>query len=90
LPGKSRGEATLFDLKKLQDEGMPNIDIIRGSTMTAAELMGWSDREGELVAGKFADMVAVVGDPLQDIGLLQHVAFVMKGATVVRNDLARK
>ena len=52
--------------------------------------MGWSDRAGELAAGKFADIIAVAGDPLEDIGLLQHVAFVMKGATVVRNDLARK
>ena len=69
---------------------MPNIDIIRSSTMIAAEVMGWADRAGELAAGKFADIIAVAGDPLEDIGLLQHVAFVMKGATVVRNDLARK
>ena len=90
LSGKTRGEATLVELKKLQDEGMPGIDIIRSSTMNAAELMGWSDRVGELAAGKFADIIAVGGDPVQDIGLLQHVQFVMKGATVVRNDFARR
>ena len=90
LPGKTRGEATLVELKRLQDEGMPGIDIIRSSTMNAAELMGWGDRVGELAAGKFADIIAVEGDPVQDIGLLQHVQFVMKGATVVRNDFARR
>ncbi len=87
---KTRGEATLYELKKLQDEGMANIDIIRSSTMNAAELMGWSDRVGELAAGRFADMIAVAGDPLQDIGLLQHCQFVMKGATVVKNEFGTK
>ena len=89
ISGKTRGEETLFELKKLQDEGMPSIDIIRSSTLNAAELMGWSDRVGELTAGKFADMIAVAGDPIQDIALLQHVQFVMKGATVVRNEFAK-
>ena len=90
LAGKTRGEETLLEIKKLQDEGMPNVDIIRSSTVNAAELMGWSERVGELAEGRFADMIAVAGDPVQDIGLLQHVQFVMKGATVVRNDFAKK
>jgi len=89
MPGKTRGEASLFDLKKLQDEGMQNIDIIRSCTVDAADLMGWSDRVGEIAVGKFADFVAVPGDPVADIGLLQHVRFVMKGATVVRNDFRK-
>ena len=90
IPGKTRGEASLLDLKKLQDEGMPNIDIIRSSTVNAAELMGWSDRVGELAAGKFADIIAVAGDPVQDIALLQRVQFAMKGATIVKNDFVKK
>ena len=89
MPGKTRGEASLFDLKKLQDEGMQNIDIIRSCTIDAAELMGWSDRVGEIAVGKYADLIAVPGDPVADIGLLQHVQFVMKGATVVRNDFRK-
>jgi len=89
IPGKTRGEASLFNLKRLQEEGMNNLDIIRSSTINAAELMGWSDRVGELAVGKFADIIAVAGDPVQDIELLQHVQFVMKGATVVRNDFAK-
>ena len=87
--GKTRGEASLLEIGALQKEGMPNLEIIRSSTVNAAELMGWSDRVGELAAGKFADIIAVRGDPEQDIGLLQHVQFVMKGATVVRNDFAK-
>jgi imidazolonepropionase-like amidohydrolase len=85
LPGKTRGEETLLELKKLSDEGMPAIEVIRSSTLNAAELMGWSDRVGELAPGRYADIIAVEGDPLQDIGLLQHVQFVMKGGTVVRD-----
>jgi imidazolonepropionase-like amidohydrolase len=86
LPGKTRGELTLLELKKLHDEGMPESEIIRSSTINAAELMGWSDRVGELAAGKFADMIAVRGDPAHNIDLLQHVQFVMKGSTIVRNE----
>jgi imidazolonepropionase-like amidohydrolase len=87
-PGKTRGEASLLELVELQKNGMPNLEIIRSSTVNAAELMGWSDRVGEITAGKFADFIAVVGDPLQDVSLLQHVRFVMKGAVAVRNELA--
>jgi imidazolonepropionase-like amidohydrolase len=52
--------------------------------------MGWSDRVGEIAAGKFADIIAVAGDPLQDIASLQHPIFVVKGATVVKNQAAEK
>jgi imidazolonepropionase-like amidohydrolase len=55
-------------------------------TLSNAELMGWQDRVGSLAAKKFADLIAVAGDPLQDIGELQRVKFVMKGGSVVRND----
>ncbi|MEK6322662.1 MAG: hypothetical protein AABN33_13380 [Acidobacteriota bacterium] len=58
-------------------------------TFSRTVLIGWSDRVGELAAGKFADIIAVAGDPVQEIALLQHVQFVMKGATVVRNEFAK-
>jgi imidazolonepropionase-like amidohydrolase len=67
---------------------MANIEIIRSSTLIAADLMGWSDKVGELAPGKFADMIAVSGDPLQDITTLEHAKFVMKGAVIVRNEFA--
>ena len=88
-PGKTRGEASLLELEGLQKEGMPNLEIIRSSTTNAAELMGWTDRVGELAAGKMADLIAVEGDPLQDIAVLEHVRFVMKGSRVYRNDFAK-
>jgi len=89
-PGKGRGATTLYELENLQKEGMPNLEIIRSSTINAAELMGWSDGIGEIAAGKFADMIAVDGDPLQDITTIEHSRFVMKGASVVKNNLSAR
>ena len=66
---------------------MPPLDIIRGVTTDAAELLGWQDRLGAIEPGKFADLVAVAGDPVADIGELERVRFVMKDGPVVRNDL---
>lgn len=70
--------------------GMTPIDAIRTTTVNAADLLGWSDRVGSLEPGKYADIVAVDGDPLQDITTLQRVKFVMKGGTVYRNEYAEK
>jgi len=67
--------------------GMTPIQAIRTATTTAADLLGWSDRIGSIEPGKFADIVAVAGDPLADIGELEKVAFVMKDGKVYRNDL---
>ena len=63
---------------------------ITSATSLNAEIIGWSDRVGSLEKGKFADLIAVSGDPLRDITLLQHVGFVMKGGVVYRDELARK
>ena len=87
--GKTRGEAALVELSRLADEGMPALDIIRCSTINSAQLMGWSDRVGEVSPGRFADVIAVSGDPAHDIGLLQHIQFVMKGGAIIRNDFVR-
>jgi len=62
---------------------------IVAATSLNAEIIGWSDRVGSVEAGKFADLIAVPGDPLQDIALLERVGFVMKGGTVYRAELAR-
>jgi len=55
--------------------------------VNAAELMGWQEDVGAVEAGKYADMIAVEGDPLTDIAVLQQVKFVMKGGTVVKDIL---
>jgi imidazolonepropionase-like amidohydrolase len=70
--------------------GMTPLDAIRTTTVNAAALLGWSDRVGSLEPGKYADLVAVADDPLQDITTLQRVKFVMKGGTVYKNDYAPK
>jgi imidazolonepropionase-like amidohydrolase len=85
-PGRTRGRASLRVLEGLQAEGVPPAEILRAATLEGAELMGWADRIGTLEAGKLADVVAVDGDPLADVAVLQSVSFVMKGGVVVRRD----
>lgn len=85
-PGKTRGQATLLTLDAMQKYGMPPADILRDATFNAAELMGWSDRVGTLSAGKFADLIALDGDPLKDVNELSKVKFVMKGGAIVRDE----
>ncbi|MHB8652585.1 MAG: metal-dependent hydrolase family protein [Terriglobia bacterium] len=67
--------------------GMTSAQAIRAATVTAAELMGWQDRIGSIDKGKYADLIAVSGDPLADITELERVKFVMKDGDVVRNDI---
>jgi imidazolonepropionase-like amidohydrolase len=66
--------------------GMTPLAALQTATLNASDLMGWSDRSGALDVGKWADVIAVKGDPLQDIKLLQHVSFVMKSGVVYRDD----
>jgi imidazolonepropionase-like amidohydrolase len=64
--------------------GMTPLQSIQSGTLNAADLLGWSDRIGSIEQGKFADIVAVDGDPLKDITLLQHPLMVMKGGVVYK------
>jgi len=66
--------------------GMTPLQAIQTSTINDADLLGWSNKIGTLEAGKWADMIAVDGDPLKDVTTLEHVKFVMKGGEVIRND----
>jgi imidazolonepropionase-like amidohydrolase len=67
--------------------GMPPLAAIQTATLNAADLMGWSDKVGALETGKWADIIAVKGDPLRDIKLLQHVSFVMKSGVVYKHEV---
>ncbi len=69
--------------------GMSPLEAIRSATVNAADLLGWSDDIGAIEPGKYADLIAVDGDPLNDIKQLEHVKFVMKGGEVVRSDYAK-
>ncbi len=64
--------------------GMTPMQAIRSATVTASQLLGWSDRVGSIEPGKFADIVAVSGDPLQDISQLEHIQFVMKDGVIYK------
>jgi len=64
--------------------GLTPLAAIQAATLSAADLLGWSDRVGSIEPGKFADLVAVSGDPTRDVTLLEHVKFVMKGGQVVK------
>jgi len=68
--------------------GMTPARAIQSGTIINAEALGWQDQIGSLEKGKYADLVAVSGDPLADITELQRVKFVMKGGKVIRNDMA--
>jgi len=89
-PGKTRGRASASRFPVLHEAGMPSLDVIRAITTNAAEMLGWQDRVGTLETGKFADLVAVSGDPIADITELERVRFVMKDGQEVRNDLVAK
>jgi imidazolonepropionase-like amidohydrolase len=64
--------------------GMTPMAAIRSATVVAAELLGWQDRVGSLATGRYADAIAVPGDPLEDLGLLADVPFVLKGGRVLK------
>jgi imidazolonepropionase-like amidohydrolase len=88
FPGKTRGQTSVSRFPVLHQAGMTSLDVLRAITTNAAELLGWQDRIGAIEPGKFADLVAVSGDPVADITELERVRFVMKDGQVVRNDLA--
>jgi imidazolonepropionase-like amidohydrolase len=67
------------------EAGMPAMEAIRSATLTSADLLGMRQELGSIEAGKLADIIAVVGDPLDDISRLQRVSFVMKDGRVYRN-----
>ena len=68
--------------------GMAPVRAIQAGTIANAVMMGWQNEVGSVATGKFADLVAVSGDPIADITELQRVRFVMKGGKVIRHDLA--
>jgi len=69
--------------------GMTPVQALQAGTVNAADLMGWSDRIGAIAPGNFADIVAVRGNPLEDVTILQHVGFVMKDGTVYKDEITQ-
>ena len=73
-------------LALMVEAGIAPLDAIRSATLVAAELLGIEESAGSLAVGKWADLIAVEGDPLTDISTLTDVRFVMKAGTIHRND----
>jgi imidazolonepropionase-like amidohydrolase len=69
---------------KMVEWGMTPGQAIKAATTDASELLGWRDRVGSVEAGRFADIIAVAGDPLKDVTELERVTFVMKGGVVYK------
>jgi len=66
--------------------GLTPLHAIQAATINDADLLGWSERVGSLEPNHFADIIAVDGDPLQDVSTLEHVKFVMKGGVVYKDE----
>ncbi len=74
---------------KMVEWGMKPLDAIQAATINAADLLGWSEKVGSLEKGRYADLIAVDGNPLTDVTVLENVKFVMKGGAVARNDFGK-
>ncbi len=74
-------------LAKMVEWGMTPMQAIQSATTSAADLIGWKNKVGQLAPGYFADLVAVKGDPLKEINVLEKIDFVMKGGAIYKNGL---
>ena len=74
---------------KMVEWGMKPLDAIQAATINAADLLGWSEKVGALEKGRYADLIAVEGNPLADVKVLESMKFVMKGGVVARNNFAK-
>ena len=82
FPWDAINEAKEFEYET--QYGMTPMQAIQSATRNAAELLDMSDRIGTIETGKLADIVAVPGDPLSDIKVMEHVAFVMKDGHIYK------
>ncbi|MGH9679879.1 MAG: amidohydrolase family protein, partial [Candidatus Acidiferrales bacterium] len=76
-----------MEFEWLVSHGMAPAKVLQAATLVDAEGMGWQDKIGSIEKGKYADLIAVSGDPLSDITEMAKVKFVMKGGKVVKNEL---
>jgi imidazolonepropionase-like amidohydrolase len=87
IGGLSWSEPIAQEFPRMVELGMSPKDALRAATASAAEMLGMTGQIGVIAPGAYADIVAVAGDPLADVGVLKNIAFVMKDGKVFRNDL---
>jgi len=85
FPDKSRGDSTRAVLIAMPSFGVPVAEALRAATINAAELLKIGDSTGTLDAGKYADLIAVDGDPLESVAALGKVTLVMKAGAIVKD-----
>jgi len=85
MRGMTRGEISLASLECWTEAGIPNSEILKAMTLNAATLLGVESRRGSLQVGLAADIIAVKGNPLENLERLKEVVFVMKDGVVIRN-----
>jgi imidazolonepropionase-like amidohydrolase len=83
----AHGTQALELVELVKHGGVTPARVLQAATMTNATALGWQDQIGSIEKGKFADLVAVSGDPLADITEIQRVKFVMKGGQIIRNQM---
>ena len=86
VPGKTRGEVCLEFIKVWQDAGIPIADTLRAMTVNGYKVSGTEKTRGPIAAGFFADLIAVPGNPLENLDALKDVQFVMKNGLVFKRD----
>jgi imidazolonepropionase-like amidohydrolase len=86
VEGKTRGEVCMEFLKVWQDAGIPNLDTLRAMTINGYKVSETDKTRGPIKAGFLADMIAVPGNPLDDLEALKNVQFVMKDGQVFKRD----
>ncbi len=86
VPGMTRGEVAIEFIRTWKDAGIPDVDILRAMTVTGYEVSETEDERGPIRVGLAADLIAVSGNPLEDIDALRDVQFVMKDGVVFKQD----
>ena len=84
--GPYHGEEAV-EFANMVEYGMTPLQALRSATSVGAANLGWADRVGSVEKGKYADIIAVSGNPAADVTEMERVKFVMKGGQVYRNDL---
>lgn len=85
VPGKTRGELVMEFIKPWIDAGIPNADTLRAMTINGYKIAETQDSRGPIKAGFFADIIALPGNPLEDLNALKNIQFVMKDGVVFKD-----